>query len=160
MFKVSFKETPKNPAKLVTKLGNETTVLLKGTVELPAFWKYLPNEIFELIALQTHIEIYEDISRNQLIIYSNGIAKCHPDDRYDTILGERMAESRAKYNIYKLFYELTYKLSEYYGKILYGDSSIVDTPKEGLMADVKKYDSLCKREKEHQIELLKGDKHE
>jgi hypothetical protein len=161
MFKVSFKETPKNPVKLVTKMGNETTILMKGTVGLPAFWKYMPDEICEWVFHQTHIEIYEDISKNQLIIYSKGIAKCHPGDRYDTILGERMAESRAKYNIYKFFYELTYRLSEYYGAILYGnDGPIVDTPKDGLMADVQKYEKLYQKERAHQIELLKGNKHE
>lgn len=157
MFKVSFKENPENPYKLVTKLGNKTTVILKGTVELPAFWKYMPDEIWKWIANQTLIECYEDISKNQLIVYSKGIAKCHPEDHYDTVLGERMAESRAKYFIYTFFHSLTYKLAEYYGAILYGNVIItVDNPKEGIMADVLKYENLCTRELRHQRKLLEG----
>lgn len=161
MFKVSFKETPNNPAKLVTKMGNETTVMLKGTAKMPEFIKYIPEHIAAWVNEQHLIDGTDDLVNMQLIIYSKGIAKCHPNDRYDTILGERMAESRAKYNIYKFFYELTYRLSEYYGAILYGnDGPIVDTPKDGLMADVQKYEKLCQKERTHQIELLKEKKHE
>jgi len=162
MFKVSFKETPKNPYKLVTKVGGETTVLLKGTVELPAFWKYMPEEICEWIAHQAHIEGYEDTSKNQLIIYSRGIAKCHPEDHYDTVLGERMAESRAKYFIYKFFYDLSVKLSVYYGAILYGTNNAIPPTNNtvGILADLNKYQELCIREELHQSELLEAMKHE
>ena len=161
MFKVSFKETPKNPYKLVTKLGNETTVLLRGTVDLPAFWKYIPEEICEWIAHQTHIEGYEDISKNQLIIYSRGIAKCHPEDKYNTVLGERMAESRAKYFIYKFFYNLCYRLEDYYQELLFGKgNSVVNETMHGIVGDFIKYEKLCDRERHHQVELLRGEKHE
>ena len=161
MFKVSFKEAPKNPYKLVTKLGNETTVLLRGTVDLPAFWKHMPEEICEWIAHQTHIEGYEDIAKNQLIIYSRGIAKCHPEDKYDTVLGERMAESRAKYFIYKFFADLTSRLDDYYQEILFGSYVMPATEiKHGITGVCTKYGKLCDREKQHQVELLRGKKHE
>ena len=94
MFKISFKETPKNPSKLVTKMGNETTVMLRGICKLPDFFKYLPEEITDWIGHQIHVEGYEDVANNQLIIYSKGVSKCHPDDKYNTVLGERLAESR------------------------------------------------------------------
>lgn len=161
MFKVSFKESPKDPCKLVTKLGNQTTVLLRGTVDIPDFWKYIPNNISEWIAGQKHIEGYEDIAKNQLTIYSRGISKCHPDDHYDTVLGERLAEARAKCFIYRFFYDLTYKLSEYYGTILYGDSCpVVDNSKDGIIADVMKYEKLYRHELNHQKELIRRDKDE
>lgn len=160
MFKVSFKESPKNPSKLVTKMGNETTVMLRGTCDLPEFWKHMPEDIVEWIAHQTHLEGYEDIAKNQLIIYAKGISKCHPEDKYDTVFGERMAESRAKVFIYKFFYDLTYRLAEYYGKILYGDGPMFDTPKQGLMADVVRYEKLFKHEKNHLVELLQNKIHE
>ena len=159
MFKVSFKDAPKNPTKLVTKWGNETTVVLNGTVKIPAFMRYIPEEIISWINEQTLIDGTDDLANMRLIVIAKGTARCHPDDKYDTVLGERLAESRAKYNIYKFFYELSYKLSEYYGTILYGNA-IVDDPKEGLMADVCKYERLCRMEKDHQTDLLNGNKHE
>ena len=155
MFKVSFKESPKCPSKLVTKMGNETTVMFKGTVSLPPLWKHIPSEVVGWIENQRHIEGYEDIAKNQLIIYSKGVSKCSPNDHYDTILGERLAESRAKYFIYKFIHDLCSRLADYYEKVLYGNSiPIVDTPNEGLTADISKYDKLCRREKQHQLELL------
>lgn len=159
MFKVSFKESPKNHSKLVTKMGNETTVMLRGTCELPEIWKYLPEEIVHWIEGQVHVEGYEDIAKNQLIVYARGISKCHPEDKYDTVFGERMAESRAKEFIYKFFYGLTYRLSEYYGRILYGDGPVVDTPKQGLMADVVRYEKFLMHERHHQVELLQSKIH-
>lgn len=160
MFKVSFKETPKNPSKLVTKVGNETTVLLKGIVEIPDFWKHLPEEIVEWIAQAKHLEGYEDVAKNQLIIYSKGITKCHPEDHYDTVLGDRMAESRAKYHIYKFFYDLSYKLTEYYGNLIYGvEGAVVSSTDNGLMGTAKKYEKLYMRELRHQRELLEKKQH-
>ena len=45
MFKVSFKDNPRDPAKIVLRVGNKTAVMLKGTVALPEFFKHLPDEI-------------------------------------------------------------------------------------------------------------------
>ena len=160
MFKVSFKETPKNPSKLVTKMGNETTVMLKGICDLPEFWKYLPEEIVEWITHQKHVEGYEDIAKNQLIIYAKGISKCHPEDKYDTVFGERMAESRAKEFIYKFFYDLTSKLYDYYDRIMFGYPGVVAEGNNGSLAqDVAKYEKLLNHEKQHQVELLQDKIH-
>ena len=159
MFKVSFKETPKNPSKLVTKMGNETTVMLRGTCDLPAFWKYIPEEIVKWIEGQAHVESYEDIVNNQLIIYAKGISKCHPEDKYDTVFGERMAESRAKECIYKFFCGLCYRLEEYYQKILFGGYGVVDTTNQGVVGAYIKYEKLWQHEKHHQVELLQNKVH-
>ena len=159
MFKVSFKETPKNPSKLVTKMGNETTVMLRGTCKLPAFWKYIPEDIYKWIEGQRHIEGYEDIANNQLIIYAKGISKCHPEDKYDTVFGERMAESRAKEVIYKFFYNLCYNLNEYYQAILFGSDQIVNETEQGIVGAAVKYEKLLNHEKQHQVELLQNKVH-
>ena len=160
LFKVSFKETPKNPSKLVTKMGGETTVMLKGTCDLPEFWKHLPDEIVKWIEGQSHVEGYEDIANNQLIIYAKGVSKCHPEDKYDIVFGERMAEARAKETIYKFFYHLCYKLEEYYQAILFGSDMVVNETKQGIMGAAIKYEKLWQHEKHHQIELLQAKVHE
>lgn len=156
MFKVSFKDTPKNPSKYVQKLGKVTTVHLRGTAKLPAFWKYLPVEISRWIGKQNHVEVYEQIVDNKMTIFSKGVAKCNPEDKYDTILGERIAESRAKFYIYNFFYELTKKLALYYGGIVYGSDAVVvnGSNSSGLLGDAEKYKTLSAREAKHEVELL------
>jgi hypothetical protein len=155
IFKVSFKETEKSPSKVVQKVGKTTTVILRGVVELPAFWKHLPEEIIKWIEGRQKVEGYENLADNTLIIYSTGVSKCNPDDKYDSLLGERLAEARAKYHIYKFFYDLTSKLYDYYNRILFGDAGIVDSGHCSCLAqDVKKYEGLCIRESHHIGELL------
>ena len=101
MFKVSFKETKENPSKVVIKKGRTTTVILKGVVNLPSFFRDMSMELRDWVASRTKIEGYEDLANNTLILYSTGIARCHEEDKYDAVLGERIAESHAKYYIYK-----------------------------------------------------------
>ena len=155
VFKVSFKETEKSPSKVTQKVGKTTTVILRGVVELPAFWKHLPEEIIKWIEGRQKVEGYENLADNTLIIYSTGISKCNPDDKYDSLLGERLSEARAKYHIYKFFYDLTSKLYDYYGKIMFGDTGVVDSGHGSCLAqDIKKYEGLCIRESHHIGELL------
>lgn len=154
IFKVSFKETPNNPSKAVYKAGRVTNVILKGVVELPNFWHLMPPDICEWVATQTKVELYEDMANNTLIIHSEGTAKCKEEDKYDSILGERIAESRAKYCIYKFFYGLCLRLSDYYGKIMFGNNPVAATDNKGLMGCLEKYKGLCIRESHHVGELL------
>jgi hypothetical protein len=157
VFKVSFKETEKSPSKVTQKVGKTTTVILKGVVELPAFWKHLPEEIIKWIEGRQKVEGYENLADNTLIIYSTGVSKCNPDDKYDSLLGERLAEARAKESIYKFFYQLSYKLFEYYTTIAFGSMGVIDTGSDGsLERTAFKYEQLYNREKNHQIELLKN----
>ena len=155
IFKVSFKETSNNPSKIVYKAGMKTTVVLKGIIKIPHFWHLMPSEIFEWIAVQSKVELYEDVAHGILIIHSEGISKCKKDDKYSTLLGERLAEARAKYCIYKFFYDLTSKLYDYYNKLMFGDAGIVDSGHGSCLAqDLKKYEGLCIREAHHIGELL------
>ncbi len=161
MFKVSFKETENNPSKVVYKAGMITNVILKGTMELPEFWHNIPQEIMEWIAVQRKVELYEDVAHAILIIHSEGKSKCRRDDKYDTLLGERLAEARAKYCIYKFFYDLCARLFDYYNKILFGSAGVVDSGSGNCIArDLKKYEALCIRESHHIGELLASKGHE
>lgn len=155
MFKVSFKETPKDPSKVVTRIGNKTTVILKGTVRLPAFFKDIPVEILDWISGIEKVELYENIVDNTLTVYSTGVAKCMEGDTYDYVLGERIAESRAKYCIYKFFFDLSLKLFDYYSALIFGKEGVVGKGSPGCIErDVKKYEALCIREAHHLGELL------
>ena len=157
IFKVSFKETEASPSKIVEKKGKTTTVTLKGVVKLPSFWSYIPSHIMDWVANQKYVELYEDISNNTLIVYSEYIARCVEGDKYESLLGERLAEAHAKYYIYKFFYDLTSKLYDYYNKIMFGDAGIVDSGHGSCLAcDIKKYEGLCIRESHHIEELLAG----
>ena len=157
MFKVSFKDKPKDPSKAVIKKGNTTTVILKGVVSLPSFFYDMPQIILQWVSDQTKVELYDNMANNTLIIYSTGEARCHDEDVFDPILGERLAEARAKYYIYKFFYDLTSKLSDYYIGLLFGDAGVAGSGKGScLTQDMKKYESLCIRESHHIGELLKA----
>ena len=156
VFKVSFKETESSPSKIVEKKGKTTTVTLKGVVELPAFWSQIPRHIMEWIARQKYLELYEDMSTNTLILFSAYTAKCAEGDRYESLLGERLAEAHAKYDIYKFFYDLTSKLYDYYNRILFGDIEVAEKGSGSCLdCDIKKYEGLCIREAHHIGELLK-----
>lgn len=155
IFKVSFKETEKSPSKVIQKAGRTTTVLLRGVVNLPTFWRNLPEEIVEWVACAKKVEIYENIVDNTLTVYSSGEAKCNPEDKYDSILGERIAEARAKYCIYKFFYDLSLKLYDYYDRLLFGEIELASQGAGSCIAqDMKKYEGLCIRESHHIGELL------
>lgn len=161
LFKVSFREDKKNPSKVIEKAGGTTIVTLKGVVNLPEFWYNIPKEIHTWIATRTKVEIYEDIANNTLIIYSQGTSRCMDGDKFDSLLGERLAEARAKYIIYKFFYDLTFKLYNYYDKVMFGDQGVVCSGTGSCLAqDIKKYEGLCIRESHHIGELLKSKENE
>ena len=158
VFKVSFKDAPKASSKVTMVKGKKTVVFLNGTVRLPEFWKHIPDEITDWLVDGTHpISGAEDIATNTFHLKVIGVARCHKDEKFDYVFGERLAEARAKYKIYKFFYGLTCRLYDYYNRILFGDEEVVDMGNGSCLAqDVKKYEALCIREAHHISELLKG----
>lgn len=161
MFKVSFIETETMPARVVMKAGPCTTVTLRGKMEIPHFWHRMPEEIQEWIASQTKLEMYEDVAHGKIIVLAEGVARCRKDDRYDSLLGERLAESRAKQHIYRFFADLTAKLDDYYQEILFGNQDrVASETKHGIVGSIKKYQRLFEREERHFKELLDGKNHE
>lgn len=157
LFKVSFKDSPKNPSKAVVVTGKRTVVLLSGTVKFPKFWKHVPNEIIEWMTDQGHlISGDEDIATNTFHLKAMGKARCHEEEEFDYKFGERLAEARAKLKIYKFFYNLCDKLYEYYSKILFGPRGVVDFGEGSCIGrDLKKYEDLYIKEARHIGELLK-----
>ena len=154
MFKVSFKDKPKEASKVVIKEGKTTTVILKGVINLPPFFYEVPKAVSDWISEQTKVELYEDMSNNTLTIYSTGRSLCHDEDKFDSVLGERLAEARAKYNIYKFFYNLDNRLCNYYSSILHGYPYDIKLEDKGLLSNRHKYEALCIREAHHIGQLL------
>lgn len=161
MFKVSFIEKEMLPTRVVMKAGLGTIVTLKGRMEIPHFWHRMPEEIQEWVAGQTKIELYEDVAHGEITVFTEGMAKCRKDDRYDSLLGERLAESRAKQHIYRFFKNLTAKLEKYYQEILFGgENKVVNDTKHGIVGCNKKYQRLLEREENHFKELIDSKNHE
>ena len=159
MFKVSFKDTPRDPSKIVVRAGNKISVLLKGTVALPEFFKYIPESIIAwMTEEQKLISGEEDIANNIFHLKVSGHVLCHKDDTFDYVLGERLAEARAKYKMYRFFHTLILKLCTYYSTILYGSDDILATQDGGLLKELKKYERLMVKEAQHLQELLKETK--
>lgn len=156
MFKVSFKDKPNDPSKIVVRMGNKTGVMLKGTVMLPKFFKNIPDEIEDWIANTNLVSGELRFEEGVFNLKVNGHAVCHEEDKFDYVFGERLAEARAKLKIYKFFYTLDKKLLEYYHRLLYGGSNSVHGKDNScLAADYIKYQSLCLKEAYHIGKLLK-----
>jgi hypothetical protein len=95
------------------------------------------------------------MANNQLIIYSKGIARCHPEDNYDSVLGERIAESRAKLRLYKFMYTFTKMLVTYYDTILYGHHPTgIFYERDTIYNAMLKYNKLHTQESIHLEKLL------
>lgn len=150
MFKVSFKEGAKK-----VQVFNEraTIVTLEGYVHLPRFWNNLPYE------LQTWA--WNHLGFDGHSIEVQGKAVCAKGDTFNPIVGERIAESKAKIKLYSFMYKLCVKLSRYYYNILFGNTDVdgfID-PEEGHkvvgLADVvEKYSWLLTKESRHLDKLL------
>lgn len=155
MFKVSFKEKDNCPSKIVEKAGRVTTVMYKGSVALPKFWWYLPHEITEWMKMRESVELYENVASNELTIFARGRTRCAEGDAYDSMLGERIAEAKAKMVIYGFFAGLCQKIFNYYNNLLTGDDyKYLPGTEKGIVGDIKKYHRLCEIEREHINKLL------
>lgn len=156
MFKVSFRDNPNDPAKIVVRMGNKVGVMLKGTVILPKFFRNIPDEIVEWIDKTNLVSGKIDFEAGIFNLKAQGKAVCHEEDKFDYVFGERLAEARAKLKIYRFFYRLCDKLDEYYSNILYGPCGVVDSGSGSCIArDLMKYEGLCIKEAHHIEQLLK-----
>lgn len=158
MFKISFKETS-IPCKVVFKEGRKTTVTYRGIIMLPKLWWYMPLEIRRWINHCSYVDICENIATNTAVIYARGTARCREDDKYDTLLGERIAEARSKYNMYRFVAELCTKLIYYYNNLIIGER-VIPFPcgQKGLYEDMVRYEKLKEKEIEHIEALLNANK--
>ena len=155
MYKVSFTDDFKK----VERFNNKVTkVTLKGTIK----------NIYALDDLNIPQPIYDwmrdDNCKNPDTLEVSGIAVRSDNDKDDPVLGERLAEARAKLKIYKFMKTFCNKMLKYYKFKLYGTKAnneiIVKTSPEGLsnndslLKAYMKYDNLVDVENTHIKQLL------
>ena len=157
MYKVSFKDDFKK----VERFNNKVTkVTLIGSI----------NDLFTPDGLDVPrpiidwmIDSWGDTDTIKVIEVS-GIAIRSDKDKDDPVLGERLAEARAKLKIYKLMKTFCNKMLKYYKLKLYGikanNKVIINTDPEelsfndSLLKAYMKYDRLIDIENTHIKQLL------
>ena len=156
MYKVSFKDDFKK----VERFNNKVTkVTLKGSIND----HYTPNGLdVPRPIIDWMIDSWGDTDTIKVIEVS-GIAIRSNKDKDDPVLGERLAEARAKHKIYKFMRTFCHKMLKYYALKLYGintnntitvraidQESYVDS----LQKAYKKYSRLVDVENTHIKQLL------
>lgn len=153
MYKVSFTEDFKK----VERFNNKVTkVTLSGVIRnIYDEELVIPPSIFSWMA--------DNMGRVRNIIEVTGTAARNDKDKDDPVLGERLAEARAKLKIYKLMKTFCYKMLEYYAQKLYGiktnntitvRASEQESYNDSLLKAYKKYDRLVDVENTHIKQLL------
>ena len=159
MFKVSFKKNPQFPVKKVQRFndGRVTVVTLKGVAQLPVFLQYfIPHKVFDWADTLKNVDV--EFTMKRMFITVTGKAICSKEDKVDKILGERIAEARAKLYLYKFMAHFLDKVWSYFIEQLCGTASIrytADVNKEHLSEAVNKYWRLYKDEDKH-LNILLG----
>ena len=152
MYKVSFTDDFKK----VERFNNKVTkVTLEGFI----------NDVYDgnSISIPTPIFAWmvDNIGQHVNIIKMTGTAVRNDKDKDDPVLGERLAEARAKLKIYKLMKTFCHKMLEYYTLKLYGTKASnntivikVNPEKDSLFKAYMKYDRLIDVENTHIKQLL------
>ena len=156
MYKVSFKDDFKK----VERFNNKVTkVTLKGSIND----LYTPNG---LDVPRPIIDWMVNSWGNTDTIEVAGTAIRNDKDKDDPVLGERLAEARAKLKIYKLMKTFCYKMLKYYALKLYGINTknnintitvrAIDQESydDSLQKAYKKYSRLVDVENTHIKQLL------
>ena len=156
MYKVSFTDDFKK----VERFNNKVTkVTLEGFI----------NDVYDENSIPTPIFAWmvDNIGQHVNIIKMTGTAVRNDKDKDDPVLGERLAEARAKLKIYKLMKTFCNKMLKYYKLKLYGikanNKVIINTDPEelsrndSLLKAYMKYDRLIDVENTHIKQLLYND---
>jgi hypothetical protein len=151
MFKVSFKKDCK---KVQTFNDRATIVTIVGIMDYPnELWTCTPTSITDWLWHHPSIDV-RVYGGNGLRLEFSGKSVCSAEDTFNPIIGERIAESRAKIRLYKFVHTLLHKLYVYYFDIIFGDryalcdiGELADYNKPGgILEEMDKYKSLLDRE--------------
>lgn len=162
MFKVSFKENPQFPVKKVQRFNDDrvTVVTLKGVTQVPVFLQYyIPRKVFDWTSTLKNVDV--EFVMSEMSITVTGKSICSKEDKVDKILGDRIAEARAKLHLYKFMMHFLDKVWSYFMEQLCGTATIKciadekDVNKEHLSEAVDKYWRLYKDEQKH-LNILLG----
>lgn len=158
MMKISFKGDYKD---VLTFQDKVTVVTLTGKVVVEL--EHIPNHIW--IWALTHPSVDISVTYNggneNWILKASGKSKCHSEDTPNAIIGERIAESRAKIRLYRFMYTLTSKFLQHYFTTMYGNREVdmvrenhTEPPKDCVWLAHRKYKSLLIRESHHLGKLM------
>lgn len=162
MFKVSFKENPQFPVKKVQRFNDDrvTVVTLEGVAQVPVFLQYfIPPKMFEWTNTLKNVNV--EFVMSKMFITVTGKSICSKEDKVDKVLGDRIAEARAKLHLYKFMAHFLDKVWIYFIEQLCGTTPIkctVDnegTNKEYLDKAINKYWRLYEDEQKH-LNILLG----
>lgn len=157
MLKVSFKDKEGCPARKVEVFNDKATIVtLTGVVKAPEWWWKIPKEIHKWMTNHPSIEVYDNLLGN-VIVKVIGKSICSDEDEFNPVLGERIAEARAKKKLYGFMLTLTKKLICYYHNLLYGKFAVKvegETADSCIYKEMEKYSILYGAELEHLRNLL------
>lgn len=160
MFKVSFKKDCK---KVQTFNDRATIVTIVGYMDYPnEIWDCTPTSVTEWLWRHPNADV-KVCGGNTFRLEFSGKSVCSAEDTFDPVIGERIAESRAKIRLYKFVHTLLHKLYVYYFNIIFGDRyalcNIEKTAEYskpgGIFEEMGKYKSLLDKETLHLEKLLK-----
>lgn len=155
--KISF---DKNNYKTVERYNDRfTTVHLTGTLYFPEELEHtLYNKDIKAWA-KSYSNPKIETSIRQWSIKVKGEATRNEKDTNDPVLGERIAEGRAKIKIYKFMVQLLKRCVNTYIKTLFGnvESSLSEFAQQCSLYDTYiKYQRLLEKEQTHLQELING----
>lgn len=164
MLKVKFKGFPLHDEKKVQRFQDDkvTVVTLYGSVHLPYFiWQNFPAEVLNWMNNYSNknieVHLLNTIS-SYLMITSVGKAKRAEGEANNPVLGERVAECRAKSRIYRFMKNLCIQFILYYTKKIIGHPLMppIDPSKEedSIYSAYQKYIKFEAKEQQHLSELL------
>lgn len=153
MYKITFEASYGYPAKKVVKEDDKTTVTLHGILTLPS------NCLFKFASLQHGYRRNLGNGRYEIVVLAT--SKHHKNDKYDSLLGERLAEAYAKRDLYKYVYKtLDNKLGLILTFLGVDPEDIKQYDRGALISSVNKYRRLYEHELKHIENLLTSLKHE
>ena len=162
MFKVSF---DKDSKKVQTFNDKATIVTITGEMSFSSeVWDIFPDKIANWMWQHPTIDAsWGNCTKDTEVINLKVSAKsvCAEGDTFDSILGYRIADHRAKIKIFKFVYNLCERLMKHYYGIMYGNAefdiireSHTEAPKDCLYLTCKKYRELWIKESHRLGKLL------
>lgn len=152
MLKVSFKKDCKN-----VKTYNEkvTEVTLVGELKMSIPTQEIPFPIYEWMTLHPSVDVVQSYDNYRIEL--TGKSKRAEGDKFNPVIGERIAESRAKIRLYKFLTTLCTKLRKHYSQMLTGKADCffyTAVDKHCIATSMLKYQQLLDKEGKHLEKLL------
>ena len=120
-----------------------TLVVLKGTLKVP---KKFRIDILTSNIVPRRGNCFGDTIRVE------GRSACADNDTFDPIIGERIAEARAKIKLYRILKNICNNLLKYYNKEL--GFEVPTCADNTVFGDYLKYTKLLRKEEEHLEKLI------